>query len=126
MLNRITLVGRLTADPELRSTNGGTAACVMRLAVDGRTDNDSTLFDVYTYGDGAGPCAQYLAMGRLVAVDGRLAYDQWETADGGKRSKHKIVGSVQFLPDGKRAPEGEDRELASVGADAQQGDEIPF
>jgi single-stranded DNA-binding protein len=60
-------------------------------------------------------CAQHLVKGRQVAVTGRLTYQQWETRDGQKRSKHSVIGRVQFgqdpRSDGDHA--AEDREGAS-------------
>lgn len=105
MLNQIALVGRLTRDPELRATGAGRPVCDLRLAVDGRGEQDACFVDVITFDGSAEACARYLAKGRLVAIEGRLAYDQWEAPDGEKRSRHKVIGRVQFLPSGSRTDE---------------------
>jgi single-strand DNA-binding protein len=49
-MNRLTLVGRLTRDPELRALPSGTSVCNMRLAVDGRRDDDTVFIDIATFG----------------------------------------------------------------------------
>lgn len=102
MLNTIALVGRLTRDPELRTTGGGRPVCHLRVAVDARGEEPACFIDVVCFDAGAQACQQYLAKGRLVAVDGRLVLDEWTTPDGEKRSRHKVIGQVKFLPDGTR------------------------
>lgn len=102
MLNTIALVGRLTRDPELRQTTSGRPVCDLRLAVDGRGEEPACFVDVICFDAGAEACQRYLTKGRLVAVDGRLVLDEWTNSDGEKRSRHKVIGQVKFLPDGTR------------------------
>jgi single-strand DNA-binding protein len=106
-INRVVLVGNLTRDPELRHTPSGTAVCGLRLAVNSRRKDPSTgewgekpnYFDVTVWGNQGESCAQYLAKGRPVAVDGRLDWREYEAKDGsGKRQAIEIIAdSVQFL-----------------------------
>lgn len=102
MLNTVALIGRLTRDPVLRTTGSGRPVCDLRLAVDGRGEEPACFVDVVCFDAGAEACERYLAKGRLVAVDGRLVLDEWTTAEGDKRSRHKVIGQVKFLPDGTR------------------------
>ncbi len=101
-INTVTLVGRLTADPELRSTNGGTQMCTLRLASnraprDGK-DQGAVFVDVVTFGRLAEAVATNLEKGRQVAVSGRIEFRQWEAEDGSPRSKNYIIANqVQFL-----------------------------
>src|SRR4051812_37448785 len=103
-INRVVLVGNLTKDPELRHTGGGTPVCSLRIAVNGRKRDESgqwadkpNYFSVSVFGNQAESCAQYLAKGRPVAIDGRLDWREWEK-DGVKREAVEIVAdSVQFL-----------------------------
>jgi single-strand DNA-binding protein len=90
------MTARLTQDPELKTTKNDIPVAVLRVA---NNDNpDKPLFlDVEVYGKGAEPAAKYLAKGRKVLVIGRLVIDEWETADGQKRSRPKVVGRVEFL-----------------------------
>ena len=102
MLNQVALVGRLTRDPELRQTTGGRAVCELRLAVDGRGEEPACFVDVVCFDAGAEACARYLVKGRLVVASGRLVLDEWTSGDGEKRSRHKVIGQIRFLPDGTR------------------------
>lgn len=101
-VNSVVLVGRLTADPELRKLPDGGSVCDLRLAVNDRRDQPALFVDVATFGAAADACAKHLAKGRQVAVIGRLIYKEWETKDGNKRSKHSVAGQVAFggKPDG--------------------------
>jgi len=104
-INRVTLVGNLTRDPELRTTPNGKSVCTLGLAVNERYKNDTgewvekpNYFDIVVWGAQAENCSQYLSKGRQIAVDGRLSYRNWEAQDGSKRSKVEVVANtVQFL-----------------------------
>ncbi len=105
-INRVVLVGNLTKDPELRHTPSGTPVCSLRIAVNSRRRDESgqwtdkpNYFSASVFGNQAESCAQYLAKGRPVAIDGRLEWREWEAKDGGgKREAVEIVAdSVQFL-----------------------------
>jgi single-strand DNA-binding protein len=102
---RVTIVGRLTRDPELQQLPSGTSVCKMGVAVNssfkdgsGQWQEKANFFDVKVWGPQGENCARYLAKGRQVAVDGRLNYDSWEAQDGSKRSRVDIVAdTVMFL-----------------------------
>lgn len=105
-INRVTLTGNLTRDPELRHLPSGTAVCSLRVAVNGRRKDNTgqwidkpNYFDVKVWGAQGENCSNYLSKGRPVAVDGRLDWSEWEAQDGsGKRQKVEIIAdSVQFL-----------------------------
>lgn len=108
MLNVVVLIGRLVADPEAKYTQDGTAVTNFSLAVDRRFNRDETdFFDVVCWRKLAETVAQNLRKGRLVAVQGRLQQDRWETQEGQKRSKVVIVADeVRFLdwPDKEDVP----------------------
>ena len=143
-INRVTLVGRLTRDPELRALPSGTSVLNLGLAVNGRQKDQSgnwidkpNFFDVKVFGAQADMLANHLAKGRRIGVDGRLDWSSWEAQDGGKRSKVEVVAqSVQFLDsrgdDGGGGGGGGNQFVpagASAGSDADfQGsdDDIPF
>ena len=142
-INRVTIVGRLTRDPELRHLPSGTSVLQLGVAVNGRQKDDAgnwidkpNFFDVKVFGAQADMLANHLAKGRRIGVDGRLDWSSWEAQDGGKRSKVEVVAqSVQFLD--SRGDEGGGGgggnqfvpAGASGGSDADfQGsdDDIPF
>jgi single-strand DNA-binding protein len=104
-MNSITLVGRLTKDPEL-TERGDTKVCDLRIAVNGRGDQSPLFIDVAAFGPQGEACNEYLSKGSQVSVAGSLRYSEWEKKPTGKgkaakaekRSKHSVVAqSVQFL-----------------------------
>ena len=140
-INRVVLVGNLTRDPELRHTPSGTPVCSLRVAVNTRRKDESgqwvdkpNYFDVTAWGQQGENCAQYLAKGRPVAVDGRLEWREWEAQDGSKRQAVEIIAdTVQFLGSRGDAEGGGERQFVPAGAtaDADMGsaaadDDIPF
>jgi single-strand DNA-binding protein len=142
-INRVTLVGRLTRDPELRHLPSGTPVLQLGLANNGRQKDESgnwtdkpNFFDVKVFGNQAEMLAQHLAKGRRVGIDGRLDWSSWEAQDGTKRSKVEIVAfQVQFL-DSRGDGEGQSQYIPSsdvaadqsdfVKAGAAADDDIPF
>ena len=104
-LNRIILIGNLTADPELRYTTSGTARGRFSIAINrqykdasGQLKEETTFVPIVVWGTQAENCANYLSKGRSVAVDGRLRIDSFENADGERRKVVEVVASnVQFL-----------------------------
>src|ERR687885_2574051 len=104
-INRVVLTGNLTRDPELRSTQGGTSVCSLRIASNTRRKDASgnwvdkpNYFDVTVWGAQGENCAQYLQKGRPVAIDGRLEWREWQDPQGNKRQSIDIIAdSVQFL-----------------------------
>lgn len=104
-VNSVTLVGRLTADPVLKQLDEQRKVCDLRLAVNDQRNQPPLFIDVATFGASAEACAKYLAKGRQIAVTGRLIYREWEADDGTRRSKHAVIGRVQF---GGRLDNGDD------------------
>jgi single-strand DNA-binding protein len=102
-MNSVQLIGRLTADPELRFTTNDTRVCTIRLAIPGRwckggTDPAPLYINVVTYGSPAEALAKHLTKGRRVSVTGRLEYREWTTADKVRHSIHEVVASqIDFL-----------------------------
>ncbi|MEW6523534.1 MAG: single-stranded DNA-binding protein [Bacillota bacterium] len=124
MINRIVLTGRLTRDPELRYTTTGKAVCKFTLAVDrrffGQGERETDFIDIVTWMKLAETCANHLAKGRLIAVDGRLQIRSYETQDGQKRKAAEVVAdNVTFLDRSSREPVG------SFTDDPEQ-EEVPF
>jgi len=103
--NQATLVGHLTADPELKYTPSGAAICKFGLAVNspytdkqGNKREDTMFIDIDVWEKQAENCANYLSKGKAVLVSGQLKLNVWEDADGKKNRKHYIRAMVvQFL-----------------------------
>lgn len=95
-LNRVTLIGRLTADPQLRFTPNGIAVTSFRLANNG-TD-EVQFHNIVAWRGLAEIAAEHLSKGRLVYVGGRLHSRSWTTADGTPRYVLEIIADdIQFL-----------------------------
>lgn len=138
-INAVVITGNLTRDPDLRHTDGGTAVCNLRVAVNGRRKNGDgeyvdkpNYFNVTVWGAHGKSCAEYLSKGRPVAVEGRLDWRERETDDGRREYVSIVANMVQFLggkpqEDGAGATaseESEDRQPAGAGASG--GDDIPL
>ena len=93
-VNSVTLVGNLTANPILKQLDEDRKVCQLHIAVNDVKDQPMFI-DVATFGAQADACARYLTKGRAVAVTGRLVYRQWDN-NGTRRSRHHVVGRVQF------------------------------
>jgi single-strand DNA-binding protein len=78
MLNRITLIGRLTRDPELKTTSTGKTLVEFSIAVNKRGRDGADFFYVKAWEKTGNYVKEYLEKGRLVAVDGRLETNQYE------------------------------------------------
>lgn len=123
-LNRVTLVGRLTRDPEMRHTAGGTPVCGMRIGVTSRQRGDDgswgdrpNYFDVTVFGRQAETVNQYLAKGRRIGVDGRLSWREWQAQDGSKRQSVEVIANDVFFLDSR----GDAGGGGSAGAAPAQG-----
>jgi len=130
-VNRVVLVGRLTRDPEVRSLPSGSSVASLRIACnssrresDGSYTDRPNYFDVSVFGVSGENVGRFTRRGSRVAVDGRLEWREWETAEQQKRQAVSIVAdTVQFL-DPPREP-GDDDEDELVGAGAG-GEDISF
>jgi single-strand DNA-binding protein len=120
MLNKVIMIGRLTRDPEVRYSANGTPIVNFGLAVNNRRRENETMFvDCVAFNKQAESIGTYLEKGRLVCVEGRLQFRQWESQDGSKRSKHEIVAdNVTFMGGGQGETNGngvhKDEEPADV------------
>jgi single-strand DNA-binding protein len=111
-INRVVITGNLTADPEMRSTSGGTSICRLRVAVNGSEKDSSgqwvdkpNYFTVTVFGAQGENCSTYLSKGRPVAIEGRLRWHEWESDSGKRESVEIVADNVQFL--GSRDDGGE-------------------
>ena len=140
-INRALVVGNLTRDPELRASASGTSVCGLRVACNtrrrkpgeagegGEWEDRANYFDVTVFGGQAESCARYLNKGREVAIDGRLEWREWQTAEGQHREAVAIVAeSVQFLgaPQAATPAESNGAEPVAVGVAADADGELAF
>ncbi len=124
-LNKVMIIGNLTADPEVRTTPRGTSLTELRLAVnrvsggqgEGERREETTFLDVTCWGRTGEVAAQYLAKGRPVFIEGRLQQDTWEDKQTGqRRSRIRIVAENLQLLGGR----GEGGQQAGNGGGYQQ------
>ena len=125
MFNRIILVGRLTADPELRYTPNGVPVANFRLAVDRPRPRDggekqTDFINIVAWRQQGEFAANYLTKGRLVLVEGRLQIRQWTTPEGLRRSATDVV-CFQLRPLERRREEAAEEE----GEETPSGDAAP-
>jgi single-strand DNA-binding protein len=146
-VNKAILIGNLGRDPELRYTQSGQGVCNFTLATseswakkDGGGREERTEWHrIVAWGRTAELCAQYLAKGRTVYIEGRIQTREWENKEGQKQRTTEIVANtVQFLggPRGSGGGEGGGSFGGSSGGDGRGGpessggpppeDDIPF
>ena len=137
-MNKVILIGNLTRDPELATTNSGVSVCRFSIAVQRRFQNaegerEADFFNIVVWRAQAENCHKFLKKGSKCAVTGRLQNSSYETNDGSKRYTTEIVADeVEFLgakPEGTgdampkaSAPKKATTELVPIDDD----DSLPF
>ncbi len=128
--NKITLVGNLGRDPELRYTPQGTPVCSFSLATNerrkdrttGENNDITTWFRVALWGRQAETASQYLTRGRPVYIEGRLRVEEWTDRDGKARHTLEVNATdMQFIGGGRADEAGS----APAKAAAAGNDPIP-
>lgn len=138
-INKVLITGNLTRDPELRETPSGFQVLNFGVAVNDRRKNNQTgqwedyanWVDCTMFGNRAASVARFLAKGSKVAIEGKLRWSQWETQDGGKRSKLEVVvDELEFMSRNENGPQGQAYGHGEVAQPAMgtvpYDDEIPF
>ena len=129
-MNKVILIGRLVADPELRSTPSGSSVCSYRLAVDRpfAKDGDQTadFINVVSWGKAADNVAKYMRKGRQVAVEGRMQTRDYDDKDGVHRWVTEIVTDrVEFI--GSKSDDGAQKPAKQQKlTDTDFGEEVSF
>lgn len=115
MLNHITVMGRLTRDPELRQV-GEAPACNFSIACDrdyknANGEKETDFIDVVAWRKTAETAGKYFTKGRMAVVEGRLQIRDWTDKEGGKRRSAEIVADRVYFGDSK--PKGEENTAGS-------------
>lgn len=129
MVNKVTLVGNLGADPDVRQTKTGNV-CNLRIATShrqkdasGNWQNATEWHTVVVFGNAAENCQKYLAKGRQVYIEGRLQSRSYTARDGAERKATEILASqVKFLQGARE----DERPVAAKPAASSFDDDIPF
>ncbi len=112
MLNHITIMGRLTRDPELRRTGSGIAVASFTVAVDrdfgGRDggEKETDFIDCVAWRQTGEFVSKYFTKGRMIVVSGRLQIRSWTDKDGNKRRTAEVVADNCYFGDSKRDNDG--------------------
>jgi len=137
-VNKVILIGNLGRDPELRYTQGGKGVCNFTVATNerwkdgnGQPQERVEWHRIVAWGKTAENCAQYLAKGKSVFIEGRLQTREWEDRDQNKRQTTEIVANqVVFLSpkNGGSSPgnPGSQSRRQQNAPPAADGDDIPF
>lgn len=114
-LNKVTLIGNLTRDPELRYTPTGAAVCTIGLATNrswttesGEKKEETEFHRVVAWNKLAELCSQLLAKGRKIYVEGRLRTNSWTGQDGTQRYTTEVVIEDMILLDSRRPLAGDE------------------
>ena len=109
MLNHITIMGRLTRDPELRRTGSGVAVTSFTLAVDrdfGKAENgekETDFIECVAWKNTAEFVSKYFSKGRMAVVSGKLQNRSWTDKDGNKRRNAEVVAENVYFGDSKNS-----------------------
>jgi single-strand DNA-binding protein len=128
MINRVTIVGRLTRDPEVHDTASGGKLSTLRIVTDeyrkdadGNRKEEVQYHSVVAFGRLGEVCADYLHKGRLVYIEGKLRTREWDGKDGLHRYTTEIVAEVMKMLSPKPAGEGGEDEAEGGEAAAAGG-----
>ena len=106
MLNHITIMGRLTKDPEMRRTGSGIACTSFTLAVDrdygNNGEKETDFIDCVAWRSTADFVDSYFTKGRMAVVSGRLQIRGWTDKDGNKRRTAEVVADNVYFGDSKK------------------------
>ncbi len=111
-LNTCTIMGRLTADPQLRRTGSGIACTSFTLAVDrdygNNGEKETDFIDCVAWRSTADFVSNYFSKGRMAVVSGRLQIRSWTDKDGNKRRTAKVVAENVYFGDSKKESDNGD------------------
>lgn len=125
-INQVILMGRLTRDPEQRTTTTGKTIASFGLAVDrGGQDDGADFFDVTAWEKLAELVVKYLGKGRRVLVQGRLRQDSWDDKETGKkRTRVEVVATDVTFLDGPNDDSGESRTSAPKSSYSKKTNDV--
>nr|DAP36246.1 MAG TPA: Single strand binding protein [Caudoviricetes sp.] len=131
MLNKCFLLGRMTKDPEIRRTNGGTAVTSFTLAVDRdfktNGEKETDFIEVVAWRNTAEFVSKYFSKGRMAIVEGRLQIREWTDKSGNKRRTAEVVADNVYFGDSKKEnKEASEYKQADFAEISEEDGELPF
>ena len=137
MLNHIDLMGRLVADPELKTTQNGIAVTSFRIAVDRNytpqgQEKQADFINCVAWRQTAEFIGKYFAKGRMIALEGSLQSRSYEDKQGQKRTAYEVIVDHAYFADSKQ--DAEKQKAPGVGsfppvdveASAEDDGDLPF
>ena len=133
-INKVTLIGNLGQDPELRYTGSGTPVCTLRVATtdtykdrDGQVVEKTEWHSVVFWSRQAEICGEYLRKGSRIYVEGSLQTRSWDDRDGNTRYKTEVKGLSMLMLDGRResSPRPGGSERYPTGQSSRSGPDTP-
>lgn len=129
MLNHITIMGRLTRDPELRRTGSGVAVASFTIACDrdynpkDGAEKEVDFIDCNAWRNTAEFVSKYFGKGSMAIVSGRLQIRNWTDKEGNKRRSAEVVADSVYFGDSKKSEQGNSSYQAP---NSYQGNENPY
>ena len=131
-MNNATLIGRLTKEPELRTTSTGKSTCTVNIAVDRfavEEDKQSVDFiPIQSWGKLAENLCEYQHKGSQIAVEGSIRFDNYTDADGNNRTRSYVLANrIEFLGSSQKKEESQEvEESLSKDEISLDDDDLPF
>jgi single-strand DNA-binding protein len=126
MLNHITIMGRMTRDPELRRTGSGIAVTNFALAVDrdynpkDGAEKEVDFIDCIAWRGGAEFVSKYFSKGQMAVVSGKLRIRNWTDKDGNKRRSAEVEADSVYFGDSKKSSESTPATYSQTGPANQE------
>ena len=133
MLNRIDIMGKLVADPEMRFTGGGIPVCTFRIACErdfaaAGAQKETDFIDCVTWREKAEFVNKYFSKGMPILVSGRLQMRRWEDREGNKRTTAEILAEFVYFAGGEKRggkPAATADEYGRLGLGSEE-ESLPF
>lgn len=130
-MNKIYLIGNLTRDPEMKTTQSGLSVCNFTLAVNRRQSKDgeqqADFFNIVAWRQLGDLCGRYLAKGRKAAVIGSMQTRTYEAKDGSKRTAYDVIADeVEFLSSSQEGHQSHQNAPQSASMPIVDDEPLPF
>ena len=123
MYNKVIMIGRLVADPELRTTQNGVNVASFRVAVNRPRDKEkSDFFNVVAWRQNAEFITRYFSKGKLIGIEGSLQTRDYTDKEGNRRTAFEIQAERAFFTESKGGTPSGSNEFTAVDID----DDLPF
>jgi single-strand DNA-binding protein len=135
MLNKVTLMGRLTQDPQLRHLQGDNSVAIanfsLAVARDYKNkagDRITDFFDIVAWRGKAEFVCKFFKKGQMMCLEGRLQLDRWEDEDGNKRRTYRIIAENIYFAESKKSQNDTQNNQTNnfIQADDDDSDDLPF